>query len=112
MALIVIIAVAAIRIFGEGATVERDGLTYAGPALAQALDGAPAAPGSRVLERFVVGQAPCRAFLGSHVSGIACRERGGWHLRLIRDGVDLEDPAAVASLERDLRAAAVGMKAQ
>jgi hypothetical protein len=112
LALVAIVAVAAIRLFGASDTVERDGLTYAGPTLALALEGTDGAPDTRVLATFLDGGVACRAFLGSHVSGVACREREGWHLRLVRDGVDLGDPAAVAATERDLRAATDRMKDQ
>jgi hypothetical protein len=112
VALIAIAVVVAIRFFGTSDTVVRDGLTYAGRPLAEALDGKTGAPGTRILSRFADGEVPCRAFLGSDVSGIACKERGGWHLRIIRDGVDLEDPAAVAATERELRDAAQRTKAQ
>jgi hypothetical protein len=112
LALVAIAVLAAIRFFNASDLVVRDGLTFAGPELAEALDNPEGAPGTRVLSRFADGAVPCRAFLGSEVSGIACRERDGWHLRLIRDGVDLGNPAAVAAIEWDLRAAAARMEAQ
>jgi hypothetical protein len=113
LALIAIAVVAAIRLFGASETVHRDGLTYAGPTLSRTLESGNDEPGTRVLVRFDdVEGIPCRAFLGSDVSGIACEERGGWHLRMIRDGVDLGDPAAVTASERALRASAAGMKRQ
>ena len=113
LALLAIAAVAAIRLFGASATVERDGLTYADASLSSALESTQGAPGTRVLAQFVDADGiDCRAFLASVVSGIACNERGGWHLRLIRDGVDLGDPAAVAAIEGDVRAAAGRMEAQ
>ena len=112
LAVVLIAVVAAIRFFGTSDTEVRDGLTYAGPRLAQALETSLSAPGTRVLTAFHGDGAPCRAFLGSRVSGIACEERGGWHLRLVRDGVDLDDPAKVAALERELRSAAERMEAQ
>jgi hypothetical protein len=55
---------------------------------------------------------PCRAFVAAELSGIACRERGGWHLRVIRPGVALGDPGALAATERSLRVAAAQMAAQ
>jgi hypothetical protein len=112
LALVLIAVVAAIRFFEASDTEVRDGLTYAGPKLAQALESSSGAPGTRVLARFDDDGVPCRAFLGSNVSGIACEERGGWHLRLVRDGVDLDDPAKVAALERELRSAAERVEAQ
>jgi hypothetical protein len=112
LALVAIALVAAIRFLDSSETVERGGLTFAGPALARALESNGDKPGTRVLATFVEGGAPCHAFLGSEVSGIACKERGGWHLRLIRDGVDLGDPEAVAATERDVVAAAARMEAQ
>jgi hypothetical protein len=112
LALVGIVTVMAIRLLGVSDTVERDGLTYAGPKLARVLENGRTAPGARVLAEFAGDGVACRAFLGSDVSGIACKEHGGWHLRLVRDGVDLEDPAAVKVVEHDLRAAAKRMGAQ
>ena len=94
-------------------TVERDGLTYAAGDLAKSLDSGTDATGTRTLAKFADGTGvPCRAFMGSDVSGIACRERGGWHLRVIRDGVSLDDPAAVARTEAALRESAAAIAAQ
>jgi hypothetical protein len=113
VALVAIVAVAAIRLLVTSNTVEHDGLTFAGPALARALESPSGASGTRVLERFDDADGiPCRAFLGSEVSGIACHERGGWHLRLMRDGVDLDDPGTLAATEQELRAAARQLEAQ
>jgi hypothetical protein len=112
LAIVGLIAVVLIRSLATGDTVERNGLTYAGPALADALETGYARPGVRVLAKFADDGVSCRAFLGSAVSGIACKERGGWHMRLVRDGVDLGDPAAVASIDRELRAAVERLEAQ
>jgi len=113
LALIVIGAVAAIRWSSHSDITQRDGLTYASPALARSLERSASSPGTRVLEQFADAEGvPCRAFLASQVSGIACKESGGWHLRVIRAGVSLDDPASVAATERDLRGAAGRMKGQ
>ncbi len=112
-ALMVVAAVIAIRLFAGGSTVERDGLTYAAGDLAKSLDSKTDMPGTRTLARFADGAGvPCRAFVSSDISGIACRERGGWHLRVIRDGVSLDDPAAVARTEAALHESAAAIAAQ
>ena len=112
-ALLLVAAVIAIRLFAGGSTVERDGLTYAAGDLAKSLDSGADAHGMRTLAKFADGTGvPCRAFMGNGVSGIACHERGGWHLRVIRDGVSLDDPAAVARTEAALRESAAAIAAQ
>jgi len=112
-ALLIVAAVIAIRLFAGGSTVERDGLTYAAGDLAGFLDSKTDMPGMRTLAKFPDGAGvPCRAFVGSDVSGIACRELGVWHLRVIRDGVSLDDPAAVARTEAALRQSAAAIAAQ
>ena len=112
-ALLVVAAVIAIRLFAGGSTVERDGLTYAAGDLAKSLDSRTDMPGTRTLARFSDGAGvPCRAFIGSDVSGIACSERGGWHLRVIRDGTSLDDPAAVTRTEAALRESVAEIAAQ
>jgi len=109
-AVILIGVVAMIRVLGTSDTVERDGLTFVSPSLAGALDGQSTRPDLRVLASFEDSdRVPCRAFMASPVSGIACRERGGCHLRVIRDGVSLDDPAAVATTERALRDAVISL---
>lgn len=112
-ALVVIGVVIAIRLMDGSETVERDGLTFASPSLAKALEGKEVSPDVRVLAAFRDNdQVPCRAFVASAASGIACNERGGWHLRVIRDGVSLDDPAALGASERALRQSAALMAAQ
>ena len=54
LALLAIAAVAAIRLFGASATVERNGLTYADASLSIALASTQGAPGTRVLAQFAV----------------------------------------------------------
>ena len=111
-ALAAIALVAAIRLFSGGDTVERDGLTYAAGNLAEAL-ATERTPGLRVLTRFEDTEGnSCRAFVASGVSGIACNERGGWHLRVIRPGVSLDDPGEIAGTERALIAASERMQRQ
>ena len=111
--LLIVAAVIAIRLFAGGSTVERDGLTYAAGDLAKSLDSKTDILGTRTLANFPGGTGvPCRAFVGSDVSGIACRELGGWHLRVIRNGVSLDDPAAVARTEAALRESAAAIAAQ
>lgn len=110
---VVIGVLVAIRQFGAGATVERDGLTFADPSLSQALDRSEGAVGVRVIDTFADNdRVPCRSFVGAEVSGIACRERGGWHLRVIRHGVSLDDPSGVARIEQALARSVAQMTAQ
>ena len=105
-----IAAAAAIRQFGGGETVERDGLTFLSRDLAEGLEQAGQEPGIRVLTAFEDSDGvPCRGFLASGLSGVACKERGGWHLRVGRPGVSLDDPAEVAATERALTSAAERM---
>jgi hypothetical protein len=112
-ALLVVAAVIAIRLFAGGSTVERDGLTFATGDLAKSLDRETDATGTRTVAKFADSTGvPCRAFMGSDVSGIACRERGGWHMRVIRDGISLDDPAAIARTEAALRESAAAIVAQ
>ena len=101
------------RLFDDTATVERDGLTFAAEPLADALAGK-RRPGSvRVLSAFHSREeVSCRSFLSSNVSGIACHEHGGWHLRVIRSGISLNDPAGVAATEQALREASAAIAAQ
>lgn len=112
-AVVVVGALVAIRQFGGSATVERDGLTFADASLADALDRGESSPGVRVIASFADSdRVLCRSFVGAEGSGIACRERGGWHLRVIRGGVSLDDPAGVAELERVLGRSAARMAVQ
>ncbi|GGD92798.1 hypothetical protein GCM10011515_10630 [Tsuneonella deserti] len=107
-----VIAIAfAIRfLLAEGApTIERDGLTFASPHLATALQRTQPGSGVRIISTFRDGEVPCKAFVGEGASGIACRERGGWHLRVVRSGVSLDDPAGTKALELALRRSAAEM---
>ena len=80
---------------GGGQTETRDGLTFASNDLAQALDSQlasdqPLGGETRVLLSFADDAGTlCRGFARADLSGIACREDGGWHLRVQRDGVDV-----------------------
>ena len=112
-ALVVVAAVFLIRQFGGSETIERDGLTFAAPDLAQALERGAGGNDVRILAKFANSDgAPCRAFLAADISGIACQERGGWHMRVTRGGVSLDDPAAVAATEEALRQRAAEIAAQ
>ena len=112
-ALGVVVAVLLIRQFGGSETVEHDGLTFAAPELAEALELGAESNDLRVLAKFAnTDGAPCRAFLAPDISGIACKERGGWHMRVIRGGVSLDDPAGVAATEAALRRRAAEIAAQ
>lgn len=98
-------------------TVNRDGLTFAASDLARALDTQLAAEqrqGSetRILLSFEDEDgAACRAFIRTELSGIACRRDGGWHLRVQRDGVDVEanDYPQARSVDAAVMAAALEM---
>jgi hypothetical protein len=103
--------------FGDDLTRHHDGLTYAGAALSRDLDQQSSA-GERAsdLTRILVDVHTedgtlCRGFIRAELSGVACREPEGWHLRVQRDGVDFDNPAQVAVLERAVRAAAQGLSA-
>ncbi len=93
VALVLLIAVPAIR--GGGQTETRDGLTFAANDLAHALDtqlvaDQPQGAMTRVLLSFTDEDGTlCRGFVRAELSGIACQEDGGWHLRVQRDGVDI-----------------------
>ena len=101
-ALGVVVAVLLIRQFGGSETVEHDGLTFAAPELAEALELGAESNDLRVLAKFAnTDGAPC-----------ACKERGGWHMRVIRGGVSLDDPAGVAATEAALRRRAAEIAAQ
>ena len=111
--MIVVLAVILIRQFDGSETVERGGLTFAAPELAEGLELGADSNDLRVLAKFAnTDGAPCRAFLASKISGIACKERGGWHMRVVRGGVSLDDPAAVAATEEALRQRAAEIAAQ
>ncbi len=112
-ALVIVGVVVAIRVFEGSDTVQRNGLTFASDDLAEAVERNVHTPGMRVIVAFRdVAGVPCRAFLATGTSGIACNERGGWHLRVVRGGVSVDDPAAVAATETALRKAAAQMTAQ
>lgn len=92
-------------------TVQRDGLTYAGPELAAALESGRAS-GVRVVRSFASKRLECRVFVSERLSGIACRDGLGWHLRVQRDGIDFDDPAANARVEQAVLDAAAQMADQ
>ncbi|MGN6496021.1 MAG: hypothetical protein ACTHK5_01600 [Tsuneonella sp.] len=101
----------------SGPTQMRDGLTFASGGLARALDRqlvADQRTGSetRVLLSFADEQGTlCRGFARADLSGIACREHGGWHLRVQRDGVDVQgnDSRQAEAVDRAIVAAARAM---
>lgn len=105
--------------FGGSPTETRDGLTFASNDLAQALDTQLVADqrvgsDTRVMLSFAdrVGTL-CRGFARADFSGIACRENGGWHLRIQRDGVDVSaaDYRQASSVESAVLAVAQEMAA-
>jgi hypothetical protein len=110
---LIVSAVLLIRLQGDDSTVERGGLMFAGEKLARALDRSAEEPGTRVVKRFADAEGvPCRVFLGGDVSGIACRREAGWHLRVARSGIDLDDAAATARTEEALLRSAAQMQDQ
>ncbi len=111
-ALLIAAVLLAIRLTDGGQTEERDGLTFAAPDLAATLERGSGA-NARILRSFRdEAGITCRAILSGAISGIACRDRGGWHMRVLRGGVSLDDPAATARVEAQLRTAAAEMSAQ
>jgi hypothetical protein len=111
--MLVIGAVVAIRLFDDGQKVERNGLMFASGELASALERGGSGTQLRELATFADADGTtCRAFLSRDTSGIACKERGGWHLRVTRNGVALDDPAAVAATEAAILKAAGAMRSQ
>jgi hypothetical protein len=104
---------------GEGPTETRGGLTFASDGLAQTLDRQLVADQrqggeTRILLSFADEQGTlCRGFARADLSGIACREDGGWHLRVQRDGVDVEsgDYRQASSVDGAIMAAAQDMAA-
>lgn len=108
-----------LRGFGDGQTEMRKGLNFAADDLAQALDSqlvAEQRQGSetRVLLSFADESGTmCRGFVRAELSGIACREEGGWHLRVQRDGVDVQanDSRQANSVDNGIITAAQDMAA-
>ncbi|MXO74085.1 hypothetical protein GRI40_02470 [Altererythrobacter aerius] len=109
---ILAVAMGAVLVASQGfflpAIVEqRNGLTFAAGDLAHALETQTAAQSAghptRVISTFADDrETPCRAFIRSDLSGIACRRAGGWHLAVQRDGADIaaNDPRKFAAVER------------
>lgn len=103
----------------SGQTESRDGLTFAANDLAQALDTQlvaeqPQGSETRVLLSFSDEAGTlCRGFARADLSGIACREDGGWHLRVQRDGIDVSaaDYRQASSVDNAIMEAAQGMAA-
>lgn len=103
----------------SGQTESRDGLTFAANDLAQALDTQlvaeqPQGSETRVLLSFSDEAGTlCRGFARADLSGIACREDGGWHLRVQRDGIDVSatDYRQANSVDNAIMEAAQGMAA-
>lgn len=103
----------AIRPTTDGVTRLIDGLTYASGDLARDLDGTGAGAGTRIARRFALPDGtPCSIFARRELSGIACRETEGWHLRVTRDGVSIDDPASTSKADRALSNAAESMAAR
>jgi len=104
---------------GGRQTESRDGLTFASNDLAQALDSQlasdqPLGGETRVLLSFADDAGTlCRGFARADLSGIACREDGGWHLRVQRDGVDVSasDYRQASSVDNAIMTAAQDMAA-
>ena len=100
-------------------TETRDGLTFAANDLEQALDTQLVAAqqgGSetRVMLSFAKEDGTlCRGFARSDLSGIACRETGGWHLLFQRDGIDIStgDYRQASSVDSAIMAAAQDLAA-
>jgi hypothetical protein len=105
--------------FGGSQTETRDGLTFASNDLARALDTQLVADqrggsDTRVMLSFADKAGTlCRGFARADLSGIACREDGGWHLRIQRDGVDVSaaDYRQASSVDSAVLAAAQEMAA-
>lgn len=116
-ALVLAVAIPAIRQGGQ--TETRDGLIFASNELAQALDtqlveDQRQGSETRVLLSFADANGTlCRGFARADLSGIACREDGGWHLRIQRDGVDVSanDYRQAGSVDSAIMAAAQDMAA-
>jgi len=104
---------------GGSQTETRDGLTFAANDLEQALDNQLVAEQqggdtTRVLLSFADQKGDlCRGFARADVSGIACREQGGWHLRVQRDGVDVAggDYRQASSVDNAIMVAAQNLAA-
>lgn len=79
---------------GSGQTETRDGRTFAKNDLEQALDSQLVADqrggnDTRVMLSFADEHGTlCRGFVRADLSGIACREPHGWHVRVQRDGIN------------------------
>lgn len=105
--------------FGEKQTEIRDGLTFAADDLERALDTQLAAEQrqgveTRILMTFADEDGRlCRGFARADLSGIACRRDGGWHLRVQREGIDVEanDSRQANSVDSAIATAAANMAA-
>lgn len=103
----------------SGQTESRNGLTFASNDLAQALDSQlvseqPLGSETRVLLSFASEDGTlCRGFARADLSGIACRENDGWHLRVQRDGIDISaaDYRQASSVDSAIMEAAQAMAA-
>lgn len=100
-----------------GPTETRDGLIFAANDLAEALDtqlvaDQEAGNDTRILLSFADKEGRlCRAFARTDVSGIACMEYTGWHLRTQQGGVDIKsgDYRQASSVDSSIMASAQEM---
>jgi len=80
----------------------RDGLSFASGELLEALSSSESTLNTRIVERFRDRDGvSCTCFVRDDLSGIACHERGGWHLRLQRDGVSITTGDGEQAKEND-----------
>ena len=69
---------------------EHEGLSFASGELLEALSSSKSNLNTRIVERFRDRDGiNCAGFVRDDLSGIACDERGGWHLRLQRTGASI-----------------------
>lgn len=118
MAVALVLALIVLGLSG-GPTESRDGLTFASNELAHALDeqlvaDQPMGGNTRIMLSFADEDGTfCRGFARADLSGIACREEGGWHLRVQRDGIDVAsgDYRQASSIDNGILATAQDMAA-
>lgn len=82
---------------------EHEGLSFASGELLEALSSSESNLNTRIVERFRDRDSiNCAGFVRDDLSGIACNERGGWHLRLQRDGASIATADGEQAKENDL----------